>query len=84
MTRIAAAILLGFFVLAGMAAYLGRYEVTQATGAWFLLTDRWTGRVSVCFWLPAGGSKCEPVYPPQAAQVPSAADVLGPIPAPKP
>jgi hypothetical protein len=62
MTRIAIAIFFGLVALSAAIACAGRYEVTQALGPRFYLTDRWTGDVSLCLWI-GPYSSCHAVYP---------------------
>jgi hypothetical protein len=48
MTRLAAAVLLGFIILSATIAFLGRYEVSAEPGGAALVTDRWRGTVQLC------------------------------------
>lgn len=61
--RIAAAILLGFVILATTLAWLGRYETAATRGGAFI-TDRWTGETQVC-QSTNNGIMCFHVYPPR-------------------
>jgi hypothetical protein len=56
------AILLGFIILSATIAYLGRYETSAMPGGAALITDRWTGAVTLC--APTGGTvMCFPRSP---------------------
>ena len=81
MTRIAAAILAGFVILASTIGYLWRFEVTQAAEGNFFVVDRWTGRISGCVWIAPGYSFCGPIYPPRPlTELPTPEEILGPRP----
>ena len=71
-TKMSAALLLGFVILAVTIAYLGRYGTT-ATGeggnAMVFVTDRWTGQTWMCRSSASSpvtgqGGFCIHVYPP--------------------
>jgi hypothetical protein len=60
--RIAAAVLMGFIIMALTLAWLGRYETTAQRGGVYV-TDRWAGTVSYCLGYGAN-AECLPVFPP--------------------
>jgi len=52
MREIAAAILIGFLVLAAVLTWVGRYAiVADASQGFFYVTDRWTGTTYRCISL---------------------------------
>jgi hypothetical protein len=48
MRELAAAVLLGFVLLAAAISWLGRYQTTAGEPGHYYLTDRWTGAVLHC------------------------------------
>jgi hypothetical protein len=55
---IAAALIVGFVVLAGTYACMNRYETVKSYGVWVIIRDRWTGTVTACAYPPGRGPIC--------------------------
>jgi hypothetical protein len=63
MTKPAWAILVGFVILSGTIAYLGRYQTSAMPGGGTMVTDRWFGTVNICSQVGAGTVMCFRRFP---------------------